>query len=262
MKVSKHKSEGGLPARVAVSRFVPFKRSKRFCAAVAFPAIVAALFLYLQRSLVHPEFGRISEATMVEHPSVLQQGQFSVRKMLGLPTADRTWLLRIASAPLQWSSGGGARKGFIYMNHPLLNDTPFWEFALSAHMRLAEVRRVDLPSDYYGMNDARGATAFGVNWRGHALQVPEGQVFFARLVTNRSVVYVVRLAEQGSGRTKGQMRVEYVAVSNQPVNPIAGANGYEPRQLTKRMDWTTCRSGGGDICVPLWGNHEVRKANL
>jgi hypothetical protein len=171
---------------------------------------------------------------MAEHPSVWQQAQYSVRKAFGLPTADRMWLLRIGSVPLQWSTGGGARKGFIYTNHPLLNDTPLWEFALSAHTRLEDVRSSDLPPNYYGMNDPRGASAVGTNWSGHAIRVPEGQVFFARLVTNRSVVYVIRLAEQGAGRTRGRMRVEYVTVTNQPANKITGANSRPASQFEGR----------------------------
>jgi hypothetical protein len=144
---------------------------------------------------------------MAENPSVWQQAKYSFRKLLNLPTAERMWLLRIGAVPLQWSTGG-VRKGFIYTNDPLLNDTPLWEFALSPSADLMEVHRSDLPSDYFGMNDPRGSNVFGADWSGHAIRVPEGQVFFARLATNRAVVYLIRLAEQ----QKGRMRVEYVAV--------------------------------------------------
>jgi hypothetical protein len=149
---------------------------------------------------------------MAEHPSVWQQVQYSFGKLFHLPTAERMWLLRVGTAPLQWSTGGGDRNGFIYTNDPLLNNTPLWEFALSTRVRLTDVHRGDLPSDYFGMNDTRGSNVFGADWNGHAIRVPEGQVFFARLATNKAVVHVVRLAKQGVGQQRGRMRVEYVTV--------------------------------------------------
>jgi hypothetical protein len=52
--------------------------------------------------------------------------------------------------------------------------------------------------------------------------VPDGQVFFARLVTNRSTVYVIQLgkwrAYEHSGGNNGRIRVRYVVVTNQPPN--------------------------------------------
>jgi hypothetical protein len=188
------------------------KRSKRLFAAFAF--IVLAGVFFIQRHAVHPEFGRISESVMAERPSVWQQAKYSFRKLVHLPNEERMWLLSIGSTPLQWSSGG-AGKGFIYTNHPLLDDTPLWEFAFSQHSRLSDVHRTDLPSDYFGMHDARGSNVFGADWAGHAIRVPDGQVFFARLVTNRAVVYVVRLADRGIGEQSGRMRVEYVTVKQQ-----------------------------------------------
>ncbi len=197
---------------------MPVRISRRIFVAVVLTALAAGLLWFLQHASFHPEFGRISESSMAEQPSPWQAAQYFVQKKLGAPTAERIWLLRIGSTSLQWSTGGGPRKGFIYTNHPLLNNTPLWEFAFSPHKRLEEVCSRDLPSDYYGMNDPRGGNVFGTNWSGHAIRVPEGQIFFARVVTNRSTVYVIRLAEQGTGRTRGGMRVEYVTVTNQPVS--------------------------------------------
>jgi len=185
------------------------KRTKRLCAWFAFIGLASGGYLLLHRPSMHPEFGEVYQSAMAEFPSAWQQVQYSFRKMIHLPTAERTWLLRIGDAPLQWSAGGGHR-GFIYANDPLLSKTPLWEFALSTRTRLAEVRRSDLPSDYVGMYDPRGTNVFGSDWNGYALRVPEGQLFFARVATNRALVYVIRLAEQGQKRES--MRVEYVAV--------------------------------------------------
>jgi hypothetical protein len=197
---------------------MPVRISRRLFVAAVLTVVAAGVVWYLQRGSFHPEFGRISESSMAEQPSPWQAAQYFVQRRLGALTAERIWLLRIGSTPLQWSSGGGPRKGFIYANHPLLNNTPLWEFALSPHTRLEEVHSRDLPSDYYRLNDPRGSNVFGTNWSGHAIRVPEGQIFFARVVTNRSTVYVIRLAEQGTGRSRGRMRVEYVTVTNRAGN--------------------------------------------
>lgn len=150
---------------------------------------------------------------MAEHPSVFEAANYWFRQRVGLSVADRSTLLHIGGVPLQWSTGGGRGWGFIYLNHPLLNDTPLWEFALSQRRRLRDVSRPDLPSEFYGMNDSRGAQVFGADWSGHALRVPDGQVFFARAITNRSVLYVIRLGARKPGDTRGRMEAEYVTVA-------------------------------------------------
>lgn len=194
------------------------RRSKSFWAALVLTGLIAGLFWFSLLRSAHPEFGRISRSSMAEQRSIWRKAPYYCRKMLGLPAAHRPSFLCIGSAPLEWS--GGPRKGFIYTNHPLLDDTPLWEFALSPHRRLEEVHPGDLPSEYYGMNDPRGTNAFGADWAGHALRVPAGQVFFARLVTNRSAVYVIRLARQGNG----WMRAEYVTA----MTPSANDSGQRP----------------------------------
>jgi hypothetical protein len=201
-------------------RFTP---SKHLFAIFALVAVAAELLWFSHHQLLHPEFGRVSRTWMVEHPGVFEQARFSLRRRLGLPTADWIWLLRIGNAPLQWSTGGGRNKGYIYMNHPLLDDTPFLEFALIDRDRLREVCRSDLPSDFYGMNDPRGGSAFGADWKGHAMRVPDGQVFLARVVTNRSVVYAIQLGEQGLRNSRGWMQVDYVTIPNPPANQPGAA---------------------------------------
>ena len=105
-------------------------------------------------------------------------------------------------------------KGFIYLNHPLLDNTPYWEFALSSRGRLHEVTRSDVPSEFYGMNDPRGLLVFGQDWNGHTLRVPDGEVLFARVVTNRSIIYAVHVCQRPPGDKRGRMRVKYVRVGS------------------------------------------------
>jgi hypothetical protein len=64
-------------------------------------------------------------------------------------------------------------------------------------------------------NDPRGTNVFGTNWGGSTIIVPEGQIFFARLVTNHSTVYIIRLAKQGGTQDLGTMKAEYMVVTNQ-----------------------------------------------
>ena len=134
------------------------------------------------------------------------------RQFLGLTPDAR--FLTIGSVPMEWSSTGNQR-GYIYMNHPLLNSVPLWELAPSPCQRLADVRAADMLIEFYGMNDPRGSNVFGSNWAGHALCLPEGQILFARLVTNQSAVYAIHLARQGTGKSRGRLWVDYVSVTSQ-----------------------------------------------
>jgi hypothetical protein len=172
---------------------------------------------------------------MSEHPGRWAQTIRTAKKMAGLHVLNKPDLFMMGSSPLQWSAGGGVGKGYIYMNHPLLDATPLWEFALSARTQLADVGRDDLNAEFYGMNDSRGSNVFGTNWRGHAIRVPEGQVFLARVVGDASMVYVIRLAKQEQNR--GRMTIEYVSVTNAPpnkpharaeINPGRGNRGDSP----------------------------------
>jgi hypothetical protein len=123
--------------------------------------------------------------------------------------------LKIGSSMLGWSSHKQKppkRDGYIYMRdqRPDGGNKPLWEFALTTKARLVEVTRDDLRCEFYGMNDPRGPNVFGSAWEGTAILVPEGQVFFARLVADRSVIYAIYLAEQkDSEGGRGAVRVEY-----------------------------------------------------
>jgi hypothetical protein len=119
--------------------------------------------------------------------------------------------LKIGTTFLFWSLGD-----HIYMDNPLPPSEPRWEFALSSRKKLSEVKRVDLRCDFYGMNDPRGPSVFGTNWEGHAIRVSEGQIFFARLVTNVSTVYIVQLAkrEVSTNNMSGAVLGRYMIVKN------------------------------------------------
>ena len=135
------------------------------------------------------------------------------------------------------------------MSNPESNE-PLWEFALSSRKHLREVTGEDLQCEFYGMNDPRGTNVFGPRytgpntrtaWEEHAIRVPDGQVFFARLVTNRSTIYVIQLgkwsyATNANGAHIGRIRAEYTVVTNPP--PIksvqrAGASRSAQRQIQR-----------------------------
>jgi hypothetical protein len=178
----------------------------------------------------HPEFGTIYTAMMseayVDRPrTIWQKAEATIRQWLdpamrpGLPRHG----LQLGSTLLGWSlhsNSPGSRDGWIYLREMMPRSTggnpPLWEVALSPKPRLADVSSADLNTEFYGLNDPRGANVFGTNWNGSALVVPEGQVLIARLATNHSVVYVIRLAKQGGTPNWGSMKIEYVAVTNRP----------------------------------------------
>jgi RNA polymerase sigma factor (sigma-70 family) len=99
--------------------------------------------------------------------------------------------LQVGASILGWSLGD-----WIYMINPLPPSEARWAFALTSRKRLEDVKPEDLQCEYYGMNDPRGSTVFGTNWSGHAIRVSQGQIFFARLLTDPLTVYVVQLAKR------------------------------------------------------------------
>ena len=124
--------------------------------------------------------------------------------------------LQVGPSMLGWSShanDSAKRDGYIYMRdeQPDGGNKPLWEFALTTKRQLSDVTQDDLHCQFYGMDDPRGPNVFGDAWAdGSAILVPEGQVFFARLAANHSVVYVIRLAKQGGMESgKGTMQIEY-----------------------------------------------------
>jgi hypothetical protein len=201
-------------------------------------ALVGVVWTASRRS-VQPEFGRIYAAEMVETHTLnwqtrWERGEAALRRWLHVSQrqAPPQEGLQIGPALLGWSLGG-----HIYMSNPNSND-PLWEFALSSRKRLRDVTREDLRCEFYGMNDPRGTNVFGPRytgpntrtaWEEHAIRVPDGQVFLARLVTNRSTVYVIQLGRwqyftDAAGGHNGRIRVEYVAVENQSPNKGAAPN--------------------------------------
>ncbi len=136
--------------------------------------------------------------------------------------------LRVGPSVLGWSShenDSRRRNGYIYMrdDRPNGGNKPLWEFALTSKRRLAEVTQADLRCQFYRMHDPRGPSVFGHAWEGSAILVPEGQVFFGRLVRDRSVIYAIRLAKQGGPSSgHGTMRIEYKVFPGRRFQPGGG----------------------------------------
>ena len=178
------------------------------------------------RLLIHPEFGRVyvteTSESYRDTQSRLEKAESTIRKWLKLPQrpAPPQFGIQVGPALLGWSSRRSfppQRDGHIYMEHPRHGTNKAqWEVALSNRRDLSEVRTTDLKCEFYGKNDPRGSSVFGTNWGGHSLRcIPEGQVFFARLRTNRSVVYAIQIDQQkgSSDGNRGAMRAKYVIAS-------------------------------------------------
>ena len=203
---------------------------KRLLVALTFVGACVLIVWLVSSSSRHPEFGRIYHTEMVESSAdnswqnAWEKTEASVRRTLQVrkrpPPPQRG--MQVGPARLGWSLGG-----HIYMSNPDSND-PLWEFALSSRKHLREVTPEDLHCEFYGMNDPRGANLFGppysgvfthTAWEGHAIRVADGQVFFARLVTNRFTIYAVQLGQwsyttNGNGAHIGRIRAQYIAVTN------------------------------------------------
>lgn len=124
--------------------------------------------------------------------------------------APHQYGLQVGAAILGWSSHSG-QDGYIYMRdvQPSGKNQPLWEFALTPKRQFSEVNRDDLKCEFYGMNDSRGSEVFGTAWDGATILVLEGQVFFARLISNRSTIYVIKLAKQKGEAGRSTMQIEY-----------------------------------------------------
>ncbi len=202
----------------------------RFGIVLTIGLLVFGAVWLLRAPSVHPEFGPFHRAHMSESPQNLwQKATAHMRRWLHLSPAllqspnDSDYGLHVGPALLGWSIANNAppkRDGYVYLCdvRPSEKDAPLWEIALTTKQRLGDVTRDDLQCEFYGKNDARGTNVFGAAWNGRAIRVPEGQVLFARVQTNRSVVYVIRLAKQGGSQHSGTMEIEYLAVTNQPPN--------------------------------------------
>jgi hypothetical protein len=178
---------------------------KRFiCVLLAIATLLVVVWFIFFRIPIHV-------AKMVEMATPLQYG------------------LQVGPSVLGWSSHDNEHhNGYIYMRdeRPEGGNKPLWEFALTAKRRLSAVTQDDLRCQFYGMGDPRGAKVFGDAWTdGSSILVPEGQIFFARLVSDRSAIYVIRLAKQG-GPVSGPatMRIEYRIFTGQPSNKPDAAN--------------------------------------
>ena len=172
--------------------------------AIAWCVLLSPVPLDSRPTASHPQFGPVYVAEMSE-----------LLHDVNTPNPHRDKALQVGPALLGWSIRNNIllwRSGYIYMNDSWSwrPSVPVWEFALSRKKRLAEVTRDDLHCDYYGANDPRGASVYGTAWLKEAICVPQGQIFFARLVTNQSVTYVIRLAKQRGTDRGGTMRIEYV----------------------------------------------------
>ena len=225
---------------------------KRILLVLTIIGACVVVLCFVGSSSRHPEFGRIYGTEMVESnaddswQSGWEKKEAAVRSVLHLrqrPTPPQRGM-QIGTARLGWSLGG-----HIYMSNPDSND-PLWEFALSSRKNLREVTREDLRCEFYGVSDPRGTNVFGPPysgrfmrpaWEGHAIRVADGQVFFARLVTNRSTLYAIQLGEwrystNANGAHIGRIRAEYIVVTNPPPNKITGANAPPHKLLHNSLN--------------------------
>lgn len=116
---------------------------------------------------------------------------------------------QIGPARLGWSMHT-KNDGYIYLRDMFGGgNKPLWGIAITKKTRLSEVNRKDLQCIYYGLDDSRGTNVFGSAWDGYAVLLPKGRIFFARLVTNPSVVYAIQLADQKIVDNEGQATIRY-----------------------------------------------------
>lgn len=197
---------------------------------VAVGIVFAGVWL-IRWTTMHPQFGLIQVTSMAMRsphppPSIWEKADDKVRSWLHLqqrfgPKSD--YGLQIGPAVLGWSYANNTltkRDGYIYLRdvRPAGRNAPLWELALSSKRGLRDVTRDDVPTEFYRTGDPRGADAFGSAWRGETILVPEGQILFARLETDPSVVYIIRLAKQRGLQTEdwATMEIEYVKTPNDP----------------------------------------------
>ena len=129
--------------------------------------------------------------------------------------------LRVGPAMLGWSTASKTN-GYIYMRDMFGSTNALWDFALTTNKSLSNVKREDLQCTYYGLDDPRGSNEFGAAWFKDAIRVPEGQIFFARLVTNQSVVYAIKLAHQEIVSNEGKVQIRYRVFRQVPPNTARG----------------------------------------
>jgi hypothetical protein len=203
-----------------------WKKAVVFLVAVAMVVFVG--WWAAHRGSRHPEFGKIYRSEMSESyqdtQTKWQKAAATVRQWLHLPRRPdpSKFGLPVGPALLGWSihrNSPPLRDGWIYFRDVAPwkpgGNPALWEIALSGKRRLADVSGGDLLNcDFYGQGDPRGSNTFGTNWDGRAIIVPEGQILFARLVTNRPVIYVIHLAKQGGPPSEGSMEIEYVVATN------------------------------------------------
>jgi hypothetical protein len=149
----------------------------------------------------------VKEIQKFRYPThVAEMAEFSTPPQVGL---------QVGSALLGWSvhvNSSSERSGYIYMRdlNPTGGNKPLWEIALTTKRRLSDVTRDDLRCEFYGANDPRGPEVFGAAWGGETILLPVGQILFARLAADHSVIYAIHLAKQGSSKSgHATMRIEY-----------------------------------------------------
>jgi RNA polymerase sigma factor (sigma-70 family) len=177
---------------------------------------------------------RVRETEMVESYAAFPLHWSKDKKMVsgpflrdGRPASTDRWDsgFRVGPSILGWSLGtvvslDGNWFDYIYMINPLPPSEPRWEFALSRKTELSSITKTDLDCDYYGCNDPRGPQVFGDNWKSNAIRVATNQIFFARLITNRSTTYVVELAKREVSTNRGAALARYIAVASPgPIRP-------------------------------------------
>ncbi len=147
------------------------------------------------------ESGERVEKSVSVFTTAMDEGFFRSESVEGL--AHRQYGMRVGPELLQWSmqifNPPHTRTGYAYMN--AVNGEPLWEFApYEGDGNLLSISRNDPPMEFIGIGDPRAPEVFGerLGQRNHTVIVSEGDILFARLITDPDTVYAIRFAEQGS----------------------------------------------------------------
>jgi hypothetical protein len=179
-------------------------------------AVAAVAFIVIERNGPrHPELGRIYQTRFNEKAEGFETITRPVVNFLFKDPAasvGTAGCMRLGQTFLLWSSASNTptqKTGYLYFGEQPLK--PKWEFAPSRHTSLMDVKPQDLDCEFYTKRDARGREVFGDTWRTNCLYVAEGQVLFARAISDPSVIYVIQFAQQrGGDRVNGSILIKYL----------------------------------------------------
>lgn len=196
-----------------------------FLLATALPLL---LWQFRGRRLAHPQFGEIHVQQDSTPKTPTANFLTALSDRLGISSPQWRMVgpvagLKIGPAILGWSAKTD-NDGYFYMADMVTWKRPLWEFAPTKRQRLLDVAASDLSCTFYGMDDPRGESVFGQpwmgeHWSGRTVVVSKGQTLLARLNTNRSTIYAIRIADQIHRTARDTICIEYFVATNQPPTP-------------------------------------------